>query len=207
MKKSIAFLFVLYVCIISTNTYAQYTYQKPVVKESIDIDHQSGFEIGFHYGPAWTSGNVREFAKSGGAFSLDLGVNSGTFYFGTEFTITSWRDYYDSSEASELNFEDTNFLWLVHAKVFLGEGKVRPYFGLGTDLISLALGVIEPEDDDDCYYSSCYYEEENRNYNAWIVPSFGVRWEMGPNLSGNIGFSANFSENYDFIRLQLGIVF
>ncbi|MBN2596161.1 MAG: hypothetical protein JXR82_05175 [Marinifilaceae bacterium] len=200
-------LFLLSVIILLANySFAQYTYEKPVEKYSPDIDHISKFEAGFHYGPAWTSGDVKEFAKLGSAFSLDLGVNSGNFYFGTEFTLTSWRDYYDTGYADEINFKETNFLWLVNAKLFLGEGKVKPYIGLGTDLITIALEIIDPEDEDDCYYSNCY-EEDDRNYNAWLVPSFGIRWEMGPNVSGNIGFSANLSRNYDFIRLQLGIVF
>ncbi|MDM8160174.1 hypothetical protein QUH73_10150 [Labilibaculum sp. K2S] len=200
-------LFLLSVIILLANySFAQYTYEKPVEKYSPDIDHISKFEVGFHYGPAWTSGDVKEFAKSGGAFSLDLGVNTGHFYLGTEFTITSWRDYYDIGYADDINFKETNFLWLVNAKLFLGEGKVKPYIGLGTDLITIALGIIDPEDEDDCDYS--YYDDNHyRDYNAWLVPSFGIRWEMGPDISGNIGFSANFSRNYDFIRLQLGIVF
>ena len=190
----------------TSSSFAQYTYQKPVKKNTVNIDRKDEFEIGFHYGPAWTLGDSKEFAKSGGSFSLDLGVTFNNFYFGTEFTVTYWRDYYDISDAEELNFEETNFLCLIHAKVFFWDGKVKPYIGLGTDLISLAWGIINPEDEDECYYSDCY-DSDDRNYNAWLVPSFGIRWEMGPDISGNIGFSANFSSNYDFIRLQLGIVF
>lgn len=180
---------------------AQYTYQEKVPKES----KGSEFEVGFHYGLAWTSGDVKEYVKNGNSFSLDLGVNSGVFYVGTEFTFTSWNDFKDFADAEELNFEETNFLWLVHAKLFLGEGKVKPYFGLGTDLISLGESIFTYEDDD-CYYT-CNDSDDESNYNAWIVPNFGVRWEMGPDVSGNVGFSVNASEKYTFLRLQLGIVF
>ncbi|BAX78759.1 hypothetical protein [Labilibaculum antarcticum] len=207
MKIYIYLASILPFLLISNSSFAQYTYQKPVEKYSPDVDHISKFEVGFHYGPAWTLGGVKEFAKSGSAFSLDLGVNSGHVYVGTEFTITSWKDYYDTGGANELNFEQTNFLWLVNAKYLIGEGKVQAYFGMGTDLISLAIAIIVPEDDDDCYYSDCYDDDRILNYNAWFVPSFGIRWKMGPKVSGDIGFSANFSDNYDSLRLQVGIVF
>ncbi len=200
-------LFLLSVIVLLANqSFAQYTYEKPVEKYSSDIDHISKFEVGFHYGPAWTSGDVKEFSKSGSAFSLNLGSYDGMVYWGTEFTVTFWRDYYDIGYADEINFKETNFLWLMNAKLFLGEGKVKPYIGLGTDLITIALGIIDPEDEDDCDYSYCN-DNHYKDYNAWLVPSFGIRWEMGSDISGNIGFSANFSRNYDFIRLQLGIVF
>lgn len=180
---------------------AQYTYQKKEPEES----KVSEFEVGFHFGPAWTSGDVKEYAQKGNSFSFDLGVNSGVFYLGTEFTITSWNDFKDSADAEDLNFQETNFLWLANAKLFLGEGKVKPYLGLGTDLISLGESIFTYEDDD-CYYN-CNDSDDESNYNAWIVPNFGVRWEMGPDVSGNVGFSMNASDNYTFLRLQLGIVF
>jgi hypothetical protein len=205
MKTKLFLLFAI--GLLSNHSFAQYTYQKPVEHSSVDIDRESKFEVGFHYGLAWTSGDVREYAKYGSAFSLDLGANSGNFYFGTEFTLTSWQDYNDTGYADEINFEETNFLWLIHAKVFLGDGKVKPYFGLGTDLITIALGIIDSEDEEDSYYSESCDDNNYRDYNAWLVPSVGIRWEMGPDISGNIGFSANFSRNYDFIRLQVGIVF
>jgi len=195
------FIFFFCLLLISNSSFAQYTYQKPVEKFSPDLEHISKFEVGFHYGPAWTMGSIQDYAKVGQSFSLNLGSYDGKWYLGTEFTITSWRDYQDKHGASELNFKETNFLCLVNAKYFIGEGKVKPYFGMGTDLITLAWEIIEPEDEDDGY------DSDDRNYNAWFVPSFGIRWEMGPDFSGNIGFSANLSSNYDFMRLQLGIVF
>ncbi|PKQ63024.1 hypothetical protein BZG02_09635 [Labilibaculum filiforme] len=205
MKNKLLFLVISF-SFFANYSVAQYTYAKPVEKNEINIDRKDSFEIGFNFGTAWTLGKAKYFAKSGTAFSLDLGVNSNNLYFGTEFTVTSWRDYLDNGDAGDLNFEKTNFLWLIHAKIFLGDGKVKPYFGAGTDLISLALAIILSEDEDDFYYSNCN-DDRKLNYNAWFVPSCGIRWEMGPDISGNIGFSANFSDNYDFIRLQLGIVF
>lgn len=182
---------------------AQYSYQEKVPK----VSKGSEFEVGFHYGPAWTSGDVKEYAQKGNSFSLDLGVNSGVFYVGTEFTLTSWNDFKDAADAEELNFEETNLLWLVHAKLFMGEGKVKPYLGLGTDLISLGESIFTYEEDD-CYDNyTCNDSDEESNYNAWIVPNFGVRWEMGPDVSGNVGFSVNASDKYTFLRLQVGIVF
>lgn len=207
MKIYIYLVSIFSLLLIANSSFAQYTYQKPVEKYSPDIDHISKFEVGFHYGPAWTLGSIQDYAKVGQSFSLNLGFYDGILYWGTEFTITSWSDYQDKQGAGELNFEQTNFLWLVNAKYFIGEGKVQAYFGLGTDLISLAIAIIVPEDEDDCYYSDSYDEDRILNYNAWFVPSFGIRWKMGPNVSGNIGFSANFSDNYDSLRLQLGIVF
>ena len=205
--KNIILLFVLLIFIFNASLLqAQYAYQKPVQRENVNLDRKDKFEIGLHYGPAWTTGDAKSFAKSGDAFSLDLGVHSNNFYFGSEFTLTSWRDFKDTNEASDMNFDDVNFLWLMHAKIFMGDGKVKPYFGLGTDLITIVLGIIEPDDEDCCYDSYCDHDDD-RNYNAWIVPSVGVRWEMGPDVSGNIGLSANLSDNYDFIRLQVGIVF
>jgi hypothetical protein len=170
------------------------------------VERGSKFEVGFHFGPAWASGDAKDFAKSGNAFSLDLGANSGNFYIGTELTITSWKDFVDSQEAEDANFEETTFLWLANARLFMGEGNVQPYIGLGTDLITLADYMISPDDDDDCYDSNHHHNDE-LDYNAWIVPSFGIRWKMGPDVSGNIGLTGNFSGNYSFVRLQLGIVF
>jgi hypothetical protein len=182
----------------SVNEQAEYKEQS--------VERGSKFEVGFHFGPAWTSGDATEFAKSGNAFSIDLGANSGNFYIGTELTITSWKDFVDSQEAEEVNFEETTFLWLANAKLFMGEGNVQPYIGLGTDLISLADYMINSDEDDDCYDSHHHHDDE-LDYNAWFVPSFGIRWRMGPDVSGNIGLSGNFSGNYSFVRLQLGIVF
>jgi len=77
---------------------------------------------------------------------------------------------------------------------------------LDTDLVTVVLGIIDPEDDCcDGYY--CDHYDNDRNNNAWIVPSVGIRFDMGSDVSGNVGLSANFSDNYDFIRLQVGIVF
>ncbi|MDE5417347.1 hypothetical protein L3049_04935 [Labilibaculum sp. DW002] len=206
--KNIILLFTLLVFVFNASLlHAQYSYEKPVQRETVNLDRKDKFELGFHYGPAWTTGDSKYFAKSGNSFSLDLGVHSNNFYFGSEFTLTSWRDFKDSNEASEMNFDDVNFLWLMHAKIFMGDGKVKPYFGLGTDLITIVLGILEPDDEDCCYDSYCDHYDDDRNYNAWIVPSVGIRWDMGPDVSGNIGLSANLSDNYDFIRLQVGIVF
>ncbi len=205
--KNIFVLFVLLFFVSNANLLqAQYSYQKPVQHEKVNLDRKDKFDIGFHYGAAWTTGSTKDFAKSGNAFSLDLGVNANNLYFGTEFTLTTWRDFKDSDQADDLNFEDVNFLWLMHAKIFLGDGKVKPYLGVGTDLVTIILGVIEPDDED---WDSHYYcnHDDDRDYNAWFVPSVGLRWEMGPDVSGNIGLSGNFSGNYDFIRLQVGIVF
>jgi len=207
MKTKLSFLLLCGLLIHTLTTSAQYSNIKPLENSNENFQRTSKFEIGFHYGSAWTPGDVKEFAKNGGAFSLDLGVNSGTFYFGTELTFTSWTDFVDSQDAEELNFEESNFLWLVHTKLFLGEGKVKPYLGIGTDLISLGEAILDSEDDD-CYHNSyhCACDDEP-NYNAWFVPSFGIRFAMGPDVSGNIGFSVNSSRDYTFTRLQIGIVF
>ncbi|WP_321298848.1 hypothetical protein [Marinifilum fragile] len=189
-----------------------HSYDRP--KTSKHLTDQSGkveskgdnFELGFHYGPAWTSGDTKDFARRGSTFSMNLGANNGRVYFGTEFSITSWKDYQEIPEAKELNFNETNFLWLVQTKLFLGEGNVQPYIGCGTDLISFGEAILTAEDEEEDGYYSSYYEEE-KNYNTWFVPSFGLRWKMGKDLSGNVGLSADLSRNYSYTRLQVGIVF
>lgn len=192
--------------LISVLSFGQYTYLKPVKHHEVNLNRKDKFEIGLHYGRAWTIGDTRDFALRGNAFSLDMGINSNNLYFGTEFTISSWQDFKNSNEAGDVNFNEVNFLWLLNAKVFLGDGKVKPYLGAGTDLVTIVLGIIDPEDEDCCDYSHCHHDDD-RKYNAWFVPTVGIRWEMGPDVSGNVGFSVNLSDNYDFIRLQLGIVF
>jgi hypothetical protein len=189
-----------------------HSYDRPKESDKIDlkttreVSKSDNFEVGFHYGPAWTSGHTKDFAKKGNSFSMHLGANNGNVYFGTELSITSWKNYQDVPEAKELNFNETNFLWLVQTKLFLGEGDVQPYIGCGTDLISFGESILTAnEEEDDGYYSS--YDDEPKNYNAWFVPSFGIRWKMGKDVSGNVGLSADLSGNYSYTRLQLGLVF
>jgi len=129
MKNFISILLMMGLIIIVNLPYAQYTYEKPVEREKVNLDSKDKFELGLHYGSAWMTGDSQDIAKSGNSFSLDLGVNSNNFYFGTEFTLTSWRDFKDSNESNDLNLDDVNFLWLMHAKIFMGDGQVKPYFG------------------------------------------------------------------------------
>jgi hypothetical protein len=203
IKLTISLIFGL--LIHSLTTIAQYQGAVSVSAQEKDIKSNSKFEIGFHYGPAWTSGQTKDFATKGNTFSMDLGSNNGLIYFGTEISITHWKDYNKLPEAKDLNFNETNFLWLVQTKLFMGEGKVQPYIGCGTDLISFGESILTVDEEEDDYYSN--YDEEHRNYNAWIVPNFGIRWKMGKDLNGNVGFSADLSGNYSYTRLQIGLVF
>lgn len=211
-KSLSTLIFALLTCnfLMAQNVY--HTYDRPKTTDNLDLKKErveakdDNFEVGFHYGPAWTSGHAKDFAKKGNTFSLNMGANNGRVYFGTELSITHWKDYNESPEAKDLNFNDTNFLWLVQTKLFMGEGKVQPYIGCGTDLISFGEAILTVEDDEeDDYYSS--YDDEPKNYNAWFVPNFGIRWKMGKELSGNVGLSADLSGNYSYTRLQVGLVF
>ena len=212
-NKSLSTLIsVLLACNFLSAQNVYHSYDRPIKKDNLDFSpkkekhRKSDLEVGFHYGPAWTSGETKDFANNGSSFSMNLGANNGVFYFGTELNVTHWKDYNNKQEAKDLNFNETNFLWLVHTRIFLGEGKVQPYLGMGTDLLSFGEYLITNEEDDDDRYS-CYDDDEPKNYNAWVVPNFGVRWKMGEEISGNVGFSADLSQNYSYVRLQLGLVF
>ncbi|MDQ2178863.1 hypothetical protein [Marinifilum sp. D714] len=211
-NKSLSTLMI--VLLTSNFLMAQHVYHshdRPKTSDNLEFSDKkekhrtSDLEVGFHYGPAWTSGETKNFASKGSSFSMNLGANNGLFYFGTELSVTHWKDHNSTQESKDLNFNETNFLWLIHTRIFLGEGKVQPYLGMGTDLLSFGEYLITNEEDDDDYYSR--YEDEPKNYNAWVVPNFGVRWKMGEEITGNVGFSADLSQNYSYVRLQLGLVF
>jgi hypothetical protein len=210
-KTSITLALVLLTCnlLVAQNVYHSYDNSKSNYHLDLspkkDKHRESDLEVGFHYGPAWTTGETKDFATKGNSFSMNLGANNGLFYFGTELSVTHWKDHNNKKEAKELKFNETNFLWLVQTKIFLGEGKVQPYIGCGTDLISFGESILTSHKDDDEYYSSYY--DEVKNYNAWLVPGFGLRWKMGEGISGNVGINADLSRNYSYTRLQVGIVF
>jgi len=207
MIKKLVLLFIsLFVVLI--NVKAQNprlsTPKQKIENKLTNQENKAKFEFGLHYGKAWTTGKTKELAKSGDAFGINMGVNNGTFYIGTELTISNWKNFQKSKKAEDANFKKSNFLWLAQVKIFLGDGDVKPYIGIGTDLISLVRIATKSKEDNE--YNHRHVQKEQLNYNAWVSPTFGLRWKMGT-VNGNLGFTANLSKNYGFNQLQLGIVF
>ncbi|WP_421918943.1 hypothetical protein [Marinifilum sp.] len=93
--------------------------------------HESDLEVGLHYGPAWTSGEARDFAHNGSSFSVNLGANNGVFYFGTEFSVTHWKDHNEMPEAKDLNFNELTFYgWCIPG--FFGRGQSAALFNVSS---------------------------------------------------------------------------
>ena len=208
MRKALLLIIILLVAFSKTRAQEKYyTYKKPARKEKIDIDHIAEFEVGFHAGKNWTVGNTREIADFGQVYSLNIGSNNGIFYWGTEFNLKFWDEILDSKKAGRKDFSKKQFLWLFQFKWFWGERKVQPYFGFGADFLSLTEEILFPDKEDEYDYS--YYKEKDDkflNYNAWFAPGVGLRCKLRPKISADISFNADLSDNYDSIRLQVGVV-
>lgn len=183
-----------------------YQYSKPVGKYKIDLDLITEFEIGFHSGRNWTIGSSKNIARAGQVHSLNLGWNNGKFYGGVEFSLKFWDQILNDNKANKVNFNQKQFLCLLHMKWYVCKGNVQPFFGVGTDLLSVAEGILNPRDDDEDY-SRDIEEDRFLNYNAWFVPAVGVRCKLRSSLFADITCSVDHSDNYDSMRLQVGFIY
>lgn len=205
MKKSI-FLFLLLIFTASL-LHAQYTYKKSVKKEKLDLDLITEFEIGFHAGRNWTLGSSKNIAKVGQIYSLNVGWNNGRLYAGTEFSLKIWDQILNDNKAEDTDFNQKQFLFLLHMRWYPWKGNVQAFLGVGTDLITIAEVILNPINDDFDDYRS--YEDEDRfsNYNAWFVPTLGVRCKLQEYLFADVSFSIDHSNKYDSMRMQVGICY
>lgn len=183
-----------------------YQYSKPVGKYKIDLDLITEFEIGFHSGRNWTIGSSKNIARVGQVHSFNLGWNNGKFYGGAEFSLKFWDQILNDNKANKVNFNQDQFLCLLHMKWYVCKGNVQPFLGVGTDLLSVAEGILNPRDDEEDY-SRDIEEDRFFNYNAWFVPAVGVRCKLRSGLFGDISCSVDHSDNYDSMRLQVGIAY
>ncbi len=182
-----------------------YQYSKPVRKAKIDLDLITEFEIGFHSGRNWTIGSSKNIAKAGQVHSLNLGWNNGKFYGGTEFSLKFWDQILNDKKANKVDFNQKQFLCLLHMKWYVCKGNVKPFLGVGTDLLSIVEAIVNPRDNDDEDYRQDYEEDRILNFNAWFVPTVGIRCKLRSRLFADITCSVDHSDNYDSMRLQVGI--
>jgi hypothetical protein len=207
IHKGICILIVVLFCI-SFTSYSQqefYKYSKSSRKEKINIDLITEFEIGFHAGTNWTLGSTTNIAQYGQVFSLNLGWNNGKIYGGTEFNLKFWNQILNDEKAREINFKQNQFLWLLHMKWYMKQGGVQPFLGAGTDLVTIAEGILNPKDDD--WKRDDYEDHKFFNYNAWFVPTVGIRFKVRKYLYSEISSTIDISDNYNSMRLQVGFIY
>ncbi len=208
MNYKITFFILLILSLLSFTSKSQekyYRYSKPVRKVKIDLDLITEFEMGFQTGKNWTIGSSKNIAKTGQVYSLNLGWNNGKFYGGTEFSFKFWDQIVNDSKARKMNFNQKQFLCLVHTKWYVCKGNIQPFLGVGTDLLSIAEGILDPKEDDD--YRKNNDEDRLLNYNAWFVPAIGIRYKLRSGLFSEATCSIDHSDNYDSMRLQVGITY
>jgi len=198
-------VFMFLFSLLSKSQEKYYQYSKPTHKDKVNLDLITEFEIGFHAGKNWTLGSTNDFARTGHVYSLNIGWNNSKFYGGTEFSLKYWDEILSDKKANEADFNQKQFLWLVHMKWYITKGDVQPFLGVGTDLLSIAEGILNPKDKDDENYHRNLDEDRFLNYNAWFVPTIGVRFKLKDKLFTDITYALDHSDNYDSMRLQIGI--
>lgn len=209
MSKKEIYLLVLLLASFPLTSKSQqdyYQYSKPKPKYKMDIDLINEFEIGFHAGPAFTIGSTRSIAQYGQIYSLNVGWNNGKFYGGTEFNLRFWDEILNESKANQVDFTKKQFLWLLHMKWYIVKGDVQPFLGVGTDFLSIVEAIVNPKEDN---YDDINYIEKDKflNYNAWFVPTVGVRFKVRKHLFSELITSFDISDNYNSTRVQLGIIY
>lgn len=206
-KISLLFVLLFLCCLTSKSQEKYYQYSKSTRKDKIDLDLITEFEIGFHSGPNWTIGNTREIAKFGQVYSLNIGWNNGQIYGGTEFNLRFWDEILNDSKANQVDFNNQQFLWLLHMKWYVIKGDLQPFLGVGTDFLSLIDHAINPSDDDEYIDYSDDERQKFLNYNAWFVPSAGVRFKIRKYMFAEISTTLDISDNYNSMRLQVGFIY
>ncbi|NOU59128.1 hypothetical protein [Marinifilum caeruleilacunae] len=187
-----------------------YQYSKPKSKAKVDLDLITEFEIGFHAGPNWTVGSASKIAQAGHVYSLNFGWNNSKFYGGTEFNLKFWDQILDEDKAADVDFTQKQFLWLVHMKWYITRGEVQPFIGIGTDLLSIVNEIFDYDYDDDDryhYHNRDYKKDRVLNYNAWFVPTAGVRFKLRKHMFVELSSSFDISDNYNSVRGQVGFIF
>ena len=210
--KEIGFLLIL-IALFSFSSKSQsnyYQYSNVKSKTKIDLDLINEFEIGFHAGPNWTVGSASKIAQAGHVYSLNFGWNNSKFYGGTEFNLKFWDQILDKDKAADVDFTQKQFLWLLNMKWYITKGKVQPFIGIGTDLLSIANAIFNSDDDDDDryqYHNRDYKRDRFLNYNAWFVPTAGVRFKLRRHMFTELSSSLDISDNYNSVRMQVGFIF
>ncbi|WP_282014593.1 hypothetical protein [Marinifilum flexuosum] len=206
-KNSLLLVLLMFCWLTSQSQEKYYQYSKSTSKNKVDLDLITEFEIGFHAGPNWTIGNTRKIASFGQVYSLNMGWNDGKFYFGTEFNLRFWDEILNDSKANRVDFNNQQFLWLLHIKYYVIKGDVQPFLGVGTDFLSLIDHAINPSDDDDDTDYRYHERQKFLNYNAWFVPTAGVRIKIRRYMFAEISSTLDISDNYNSMRLQVGFIY
>ncbi|PXY03096.1 hypothetical protein DF185_03120 [Marinifilum breve] len=206
-KISLLFVLLFLCCLTSKSQEKYYQYSKSPRNDKIDLDLITEFEIGFHSGPNWTIGNTRKIAKFGQVYSLNIGWNNGQIYGGTEFNLRFWDEILNDSKANQVDFNNQQFLWLLHMKWYVIKGDIQPFLGVGTDFLSLIDHAINPSDDDEYIDYSDDERQKFINYNAWFVPSAGVRFKIRKYMFAEISTTLDISDNYNSMRMQVGFIY
>jgi len=197
-------VFMLIFSLLSRSQEKYYQYSKPVYKDKVNLDLITEFEIGFHAGKNWTFGSTSKIARIGQVYSLNIGLNNGKFYGGTEISLKYWDEILSDKKANEADFNQKQFLWLLHMKWYITKGNVQPFLGVGTDLLTFVGFFLKPKDDDENYNRNLD-EDQFLSDNAWLVPTLGVRFKLKDRLFTDITYSLDHSEDYNSMRIQIGI--
>jgi hypothetical protein len=211
MKKIliVTMLILFVVPFISAQSY--YTYSKPKQKVRHDIDLITEFEMGLHYGMNWALGSTTGMVNRADVFSLNLGWNNSKFYWGTEFNLKLWDEILDERLANKKDFNQNQFLWLMHMKWYFLKGSFQPFAGCGTDLLTIGeailYDILSNDDEEEERYNYHRSREKLIDFNTWFVPCVGIRCKVHSGMFMEMKYSFDLSDNFDAMRLQVGVIY